>query len=293
MGGEQTRTWKYFYLFFAILIFFPVFGCSTLEKIRIKISGQEEAYQSLLQGQKLLAEGDYEGALWENEKVISLSPSRPPEDRALFNIGRIHAHPGNPKKDYSKSVTYFKKVVEGYPINPLAEEAKIWIAMAQEHDKLTQVIIKLSQRRVEQPKKESESVRALQGQKLLAQGDYEGALRENQQVFSSSPPSRQVDEALFNIGLIYAHPGNPKKDYGKAVAFCQKLIKEYPQSPLVEEAKTLIGMIQENDKLNRTVERLNLTIEESKKTVERLNQVIEESKKVDIQIEEKKREKMK
>jgi hypothetical protein len=41
------------------------------------------------------------------------------------------------------------------------------------------------------------------------------------------------------------------------------------------------------------VEGLNLTVEESKKKIERLNQVIEESKKVDIQIEEKKREKTK
>ena len=299
MGREQTGARKYLYLSFAILILFSIFGCGTLEKMRIKISGKEEAYQCLSEGRKLFAEGDYEGALWKNENVVSLSPFSPPADQAFLNMGMIHAHPGNPKKDYGKSVTYFKKVAEEYPGTLLAEESKIWIVMIQEHDKLSQVIERLG-RRVEQLKKERENVGALKRQRLLAEGDYEGALRENEKIIFLSPPAPHRDLALFSIGMIYAHPGNSKKDYGKAVAFCQMLIKDHPKSPLVEEAKVLTGMLQENDKLNRTVgrlsvmvERLNLMVEESKKTIERLNQVIEESKKVDIQIEEKKREKVK
>jgi len=62
MGRERTRTWKHIYLSLTLLMFFLVIGCSLLEEIRIKIRG--EPYQSLLQGQRLLAEGDYEGALW-------------------------------------------------------------------------------------------------------------------------------------------------------------------------------------------------------------------------------------
>ena len=269
-------------------MFFLVIGCSLLEEMRIKIRG--EAYQSLLQGQRLLAEGDYEAALLENEKVISLSSTGPLADQALFNIGMIHVHPGNPKKDHAKSVLFFKKLAEEYPRNPLAEEARVWIVMIQEHDRLNQVIRTLGQK-VEQLNKERESVRALYSEKLLAPGDVERAVRENQKIISSSPPSPHVDQALFNMGLIYAHPGSHKKDYGKSVAFFQKLIKDHPQSPRLEEAKVLIGMLQENDKLIRAVERLTLAIEDSKKTVERLNRVIEESRKVDVQIEEKRREK--
>ena len=77
------------------------------------------------------------------------------------------------------------------------------------------------------------------------------------------------------MGLIFAHAGNPKKDYGRSVAFFRRMIKEYPQSSLAEQAKIWIGILQENEKLNQMIQNLNL--------------VIEESKRVDIEIEEKKR----
>ncbi len=292
MGRERTRSWEYLYLSFAILILSSIVGCTTLEKMKVRISGKEEACQSLTEGQKLFASGDYEGALRENEQVISLCPPGPPVDQALFNTGMIYADPGNPKKDYAKSVTYLKTVMEDYPGSPLAQESRIWILMVQEHNKFSQVIEKLD-RRVEHLVKEREDVRSLQGPRLFAGGDYEAALRENEKIIALTPPAPHRDLALFSAGMIYAHPGYSKKDYGKAVAFCQRLIKDYPKSPLVEEAKVLMGTLQENDKLSRMIEKLNLAVEESKKTIEKLNRVIEESKKIDIQIEEKKREKVK
>jgi tetratricopeptide (TPR) repeat protein len=112
----------------------------------------------------------------------------------------------------------------------------------------------------------------LRGKRLLAQGDYEGSLRENQKTLSLSANRPPGDEALFNMGLIYAHSGNPKKDLGRSVDFFKRLLKDYPQSPFVEQAKIWIGVLQENEKLI---------------------QMLEKSKEVDIQIEEKKREKAK
>ena len=119
----------------------------------------------------------------------------------------------------------------------------------------------------------------LQARRLLEQRDYEGALKENQKILSFSNQNPPGDEALFNMGLIYAHFSNPKKDYGKSVVFFRKLMKDYPQSPLVEQARIWTGILQENEKLSQTIQKLN--------------QVIEESKHVDIEIEEKKREKAK
>jgi hypothetical protein len=106
---------------------------------------------------------------------------------------------------------------------------------------------------------------------------FEGAM-ENQ-VLSLSGQNPPVDEALFNIGMIYAHPRNPKKDYAKSLTFFKKLIKDHPQSPRVEQAKIWTGMLLENEKLNQNVQKLN--------------HMIEESKQVDIEIEERKREKVK
>ena len=117
------------------------------------------------------------------------------------------------------------------------------------------------------------------GRKYLAQGNYGNALKEHEKVISLAGNNSPADESLFYIGVIYAHPANPAKDYGKSIFYYRKLIKDYPTSSLVEQAKAIIGVLQENDKLNRTVERLNI--------------IIEESKKVDIGIEQRKREKAK
>ena len=115
--------------------------------------------------------------------------------------------------------------------------------------------------------------------KLLEQRDYDGSLKENQEILSLSGQNSPGDEALFNMGLIYAHFGNPKKDYGKSIVFFKKLMKDYPQSPFAEQAGIWARILQETEKLSQTIQKLN--------------QVIEESKQVDIEIEEKKREKAK
>ncbi|HUV06256.1 MAG TPA: hypothetical protein VMX75_00925, partial [Spirochaetia bacterium] len=113
-----------------------------------------------------------------------------------------------------------------------------------------------------------------------------------------------VDEALFYIGLIHAHPANPARDYGKSMVSFRRLITDYPESPVVEQAKIVVGLLQENDKLNRTTDKLNNIIDEQRKTinelidiideqrktVDKLNSLINELKTVDIDVERKKRE---
>ena len=98
----------------------------------------------------------------------------------------------------------------------------------------------------------------LRSQMLLAKGDYKGALEENKKVLSRYPDRTPGDEALFKIGLIYAH----LKDYKKSLESFRRLLKEFPQSARIEEAKIWTGVLN----------------------------AIEEIKKVDIEIEEKKKE---
>jgi outer membrane protein assembly factor BamD (BamD/ComL family) len=113
-------------------------------------------------------------------------------------------------------------------------------------------------------------------QKLLDQGDYEGALKENQKVLSLYDNVPPGDEALFNAGLIYAHYGYPKRDCKKSLDLFKRLVQMFPQSPLVGQAKIWIGILQENERLSREIEELNKTIKKSKQ--------------VDIEIDEKKKE---
>lgn len=137
----------------------------------------------------------------------------------------------------------------------------------------------------------------VEAQKLFDRGDYDGALKRNLKVLSLAGNTPPGDEALFNIGLIYAHHGYPKRNYGKSLDHFKKLVKVFPRSPLAGKAKIWIGVLQEHEKQNTEIEDANKSIKKMQQENERLNKEIEElkktitkSKQVDIEIEGKKKE---
>jgi len=285
MGKMRIRKRGYVYFYLATLIFLSLFNCSTMNEMK----EQREARNYLILARKLLDQGDYESSLAQNQELLALSNRQPPADEALFNMGLIYAHFANPKRDCKKSLNLFVQLLNEYPGSSLIEEAKVWVGVLHENETLTYSLgeskqtIQKTRERVEELEKakKPEPVtadrgeargRLLRGQTLLAQGDYDGSLAENQKALTLSNRQLPGDEALFNIGLIYAHSGNPKKDYGKSLDFFKKVMTDYPKSPLFEQAKIWVGILQENG---------------------RLNQVIENSREVDMEIEERKREKLK
>jgi tetratricopeptide (TPR) repeat protein len=289
MGRKPARAWKYIYLLLACLISLLLFNCVMLKNSK---KPTEEAQEYLLRGQKLLSQKDYEGALIEYEKVVSLSPHQPPQDQALFNIAMVYAHFGNPKRDYKKSIDLFLRILNEYPESILAEQAKIWVGILiesvesnkkierlyetiQNMEKIKRSLQESQKGKIPETRSEEQGIgreHLNQGHKLLAQGNYEGAVAENQKILSLSDPRSPKDEALFNLGLIYAHFGNPQRDLEKSMEFFNKLLKSYPKSLLFELAKICIGILQENEELNRLIQKL---------------------KQVDIEVEEMKRKKIK
>lgn len=142
----------------------------------------------------------------------------------------------------------------------------------------------LDQGKPKKEKQRDESKEHLtQAQRMLAAGNYDGSIRENLQVLSIAPSGPPGDEAVFTVGLIYASPKYQRKDHGKAVANLTRILKEYPQSKWTGHAKVLLDIIQENDRLRRISAEAN-------QENEKLKSVIEQSKKVDLEVEEKKRE---
>jgi tetratricopeptide (TPR) repeat protein len=171
------------------------------------------------------------------------------------------------------------------------------------------------------------------GRRYFAEGNFASALEENEKVLFLAGRNTPIDEALFSIALIHAQFDNLARDYGKSLITLKKLINDYPGSPLAQQAKVIVGLIQNNERLNRQVERLNKmidalqkadtsseakTAEQAKRTeqaktaeqaktitaltqeneklsltVERLNTIIDELKRVDIDVDQKKREKVK
>jgi len=285
MGRERIRAWKYVYFCFAGLIFLLLFNCAVIKEYR----ENRELEEQLVLGQKLLSQRNYDAALEAYQKVISLSSHKPPADAALFNMALAYVHFGNPKRDYRKSLELFLQVVNDYPKSPLAMQSRIWVGVLMEStesakraEKLKETIKDLERaprmskagkgRLLEARGEESADGREhlLRCQKLLAQGNYEGAIGENKRILSLADSHSPKDEALFNLGLIYAHFGNPHQDLDKSVDYFKTVIKNYPKSPLAEQAKIWVEILQEYKGLSHLVQKL---------------------KQVDIEIEEMKRKK--
>jgi len=120
--------------------FISLAGCATLKEME----AERETREYLITAQKLLDQGDYEGSLKENQKVLSVYDNVPPGDEALFNTGLIYAHYEYPKRDYQKSLDHFKRLVKVFPQSPFAGQAKIWIGLLQENERLKREIEELN-----------------------------------------------------------------------------------------------------------------------------------------------------
>ena len=176
MGGKSSPTREYFYVCLALLM--GVGGCAIGEgrreiktapapvlipepkpipppKILVeptKIRDQREANEHLSKARELMSRGDYDGALRESQKAVSLAKGEPPADAALFHMALIYAHPKNPKKDNPRAIGLFNRVVKTHPESIWAEQAKIWVAVLDGVEKLKQVDLEIEEKKRDRPR---------------------------------------------------------------------------------------------------------------------------------------------
>lgn len=141
MGGEQGWAGKYVRICVALLTLLS--ACASIREARER----EEVRNHLWQAHALLTQGDYEGALKQNEKILASLGSRSPGDEALFNMGLIYVHYANPKKDYRKATGFFRRLMKEYPQSSLVEQARIWVGVLDEIDQLRRVDIEIEQKK--------------------------------------------------------------------------------------------------------------------------------------------------
>lgn len=158
----------------------------------------------------------------------------------------------------------------------------------------------------------------LQGHSLFVYGDYDGASAKYREALALAGDQAPADAAVYNIGLIYAHPSNPKRDHRKAIESFSKVISDYAQSPWAEQARIWVGLLQQVEISKQEAELIREAMEESKQAIERSRedaekfrlaaekskqevdrtrqemeksrQALEKANQIDIEIEQKKRE---
>jgi hypothetical protein len=125
--------------------------------------------------------------------------------------------------------------------------------------------------------------------------DFEAALKQNQAALTERKGAE--DLALYNIGVILAHPENPKRDQVKALNSFQALVAEYPRSIYAEPSKVWIDLLEQQRKLKEERQKLaeekrSLTREKEMLVQERqkLSYENEKSQQLDMEIEKRRRQ---
>ena len=77
---------------------------------------------------------------------------------------------------------------------------------------------------------------------LYHQGSYAASLDKYSEIIDKYPAT--ADRALFEMGIIYAHPKNEQNDYQKSLECFQKLIKDYPESVYRQNSEMMIFNIR-------------------------------------------------
>lgn len=82
----------------------------------------------------------------------------------------------------------------------------------------------------------------LEAGEFFAQGNYEASLDKYHEAIEKKPET--ADRVLFEMGIIYSHPGNERKHYDKALACFRKIIDDFPDSAYRRESQMLSFQIQ-------------------------------------------------
>ncbi|HEY9245396.1 MAG TPA: L,D-transpeptidase family protein [Candidatus Methanoperedens sp.] len=78
---------------------------------------------------------------------------------------------------------------------------------------------------------------------LFSQGSYKASLSKYEKLIEEYPAAG--DRVLYEMGIIYAYPGNEQKDYQKSLECFQKLIKDYPASEYRKDSEMIIFTIKD------------------------------------------------
>jgi len=217
-------------------------GCAYINEIK----KEKEAHRLLIDCRIHAIAGEYARALSECERVLSIFPDRYPADEALYTISIIYLDPENPARDPARSIDILKKIERDFKRSKYVYDASVWSNIVNKVNRSSTVRDDLYLGKIKA---------------FFKNRNYADAIKENQRIINNPSHPRRA-HALYNMGLIYADFKNPHRDFGKAIMYFEKVIKEYPESIFALRARIWKDVLIS----------------------------IEKSKQIDIEIEEKKKE---
>lgn len=157
--------------------------------------------------------GEYTKAVAEFEKLIKNYPNSIQSPSAEYYIGCSY----EAIEDYYQAFLAYQKTIDKYPFNERVDE------IIEKQYKIGSMFVCGQKAKI-------------MGMKILPAMDK--AVEVLTKVVQNSPYGRYADLAQFKIGEAYKNDGF----YEEAVLAYQKLIDDYPKSPLAEDAKYQIAL---------------------------------------------------
>ncbi len=93
-------------------------GCSHFKDAR-------QMKTTFAEANDLFHQGSHAASLDKYSEILEKFPAK--ADRALFEMGFIHAHPKNEQKDYQKSLECFQKLIKDYPGSEYRQNSEMMI----------------------------------------------------------------------------------------------------------------------------------------------------------------------
>ncbi|ADH86472.1 tetratricopeptide repeat protein [Desulfurivibrio alkaliphilus] len=221
---------------------------------------ERPAQHELARYREHLAAGAFDIVIRQSQAVMGASEAEAPVDLALYVLGLVYADPAFKDRNAQLSRQYFAQLIRHFPNSPLVPEANILVDLYDAMAARDLAIATLSERL----KTASEATAALP-RPLVEDQNFEEAARKNEQILQQAGAGPPADEALYNLGLIYAHGDNPARDYQQARDYFARIAGEFPDSRLAEEARVWLGLFEVLDKMRQ----IDRQIEEQKRQLTR------------------------
>ncbi len=240
------------------------FGCVPLQNKIAEINAQHQV--NYYRGK--LADGSFETIVQQNKQILQDNEKDPPADIALYALGEVYAHYDYAGRDLGLSQYYFEKLIKNFPDSPQTPEAKIYISFFETIAVKEKEASTLRQNLLQKEKyvhKKVKKVPAIIPRKIVEENKFEEAVKKNMQVLEEANNKKPADEALYNLGLIFAHADNPDKDFKKSQTYLSLLTEQFPDSEFAEEAQVLLGLFDTIEK----IQQIDIEIEQQKKKLTR------------------------